>query len=150
MHSIYDYFFTHDKLMATYKNLTPSLRFLPLFNCIQCHLPCVFLIHKGFVDTPKKIQLKFSYMLKHSKGGNVFQNPWKRGYHISMSMVIVRQLSMYQKIAIDYSHTCEHYITYITIFSTHDKWMAVYPKLTYSLCFPPFFNYNQYCYLPSV
>jgi hypothetical protein len=53
-------------------------------------------------------------MLKHSKGGNVFQNPWKKGYYISMSMVIVRQLSMYQKIAIHYSHTCEHYIPHMT------------------------------------
>ena len=29
VHSTYDYFFTHDKSMATYKKLTPILRFLP-------------------------------------------------------------------------------------------------------------------------
>jgi hypothetical protein len=42
MHSIYDYFFTHDKLMATHKKLTPSLRFLPLFNCSKLSFAMCF------------------------------------------------------------------------------------------------------------
>ncbi len=34
--------FTHDKLMATYKKLTPSLYFLPLFNCSQLSFAMCF------------------------------------------------------------------------------------------------------------
>jgi hypothetical protein len=42
---MYEYFFTHDKLMAMYKKLTPSLHLLPLFNYNQ------LLFAMSFFDT---------------------------------------------------------------------------------------------------
>jgi hypothetical protein len=50
--------FLHNKLMDTYKKLTPSLQFLPLFNYNRLLIVMCFFIHYGFVDTFKKNLLK--------------------------------------------------------------------------------------------
>ncbi len=126
MHSIYDYFFTRDKLMVTYKNLTPSLHFLPLFNCSQ--LLFAMWLRKYMLTIrwyTKKIQLNFFFTcLNIAKVGILFQNTWTKGYHISMSMVIVRYLLMYQKITIHYIHTFVSTTFYISPFVFH-TWQMV-------------------------
>jgi hypothetical protein len=75
-HSIYHYFFTHNGLMVTYKKLAFSLHLLSRLNYNQ-----IIICHEfsGYV------QLKIVVHV-----GNLFQNTKTKGYHIFMSMVIVR------------------------------------------------------------
>ncbi len=80
-------------------------------------------------------------MSRHSKGGKVFS--WTLDCHVTMSMVIVRQLLMYKKKLIHYSHIVWLVHSIYDYFFTHDKLMATYKKLTPSLDFLPLFNCNQ-------
>ncbi len=80
-HSMYDYFFTHEKLMVAYQKLTPGLH----FNYNQ------LLFATCFFDTLKicwYIKIKFNWKLlcisKHSKDEKKIQNTLTRSYHVSI------------------------------------------------------------------
>jgi hypothetical protein len=136
----------------SHMKLTPSLCFLQLFNFCQLSFTNWFFnTLKICWYTKKKFNEKFSYMPKHSRGGNVFSKLMDKrlpcfyayGYCKTIVNVSNNNNTIFTNLWI--LHSIYHHW-----FSTHDKWMAAYQKLTYSVCFPPLFNHNQYCYLPSV
>ncbi len=142
MHSIDDYFFKHDKLIATFKKLTSSLCFLPLFNCRQL----------SFVTCLKKNTLRICwYTKKHSiESCHACLNITKVGFFFKFHGQEVATF-LYLWLSYDscyvsknnntlFTHLWTLHSIYHHLFSTHDKWMA------YNLCFLPLFNHNQYCY----
>jgi hypothetical protein len=130
--------------------LTPSLHFLPFFNFNQLTFTmCFFNTLRICWYTKKKFNGKFSYMPKHSRGGNVSSKLMDKrlpcfyvyGYCKIVVNVSKNNNTIFTNLWI--LHSIYHHL-----FSTHCKWMVAYQKLTHSVCFSPLFNHNQYCYLP--
>jgi len=65
--------------------------------------------------------------------GKFFQNTWTKGCHVSISMVIVKYLLMYQKILIHHSHVVWPTHSIYHYFFTHNELMVTYKKLTFTL-----------------
>ncbi len=99
---------------------------------------------------PKKFNWSFHTCINITKVGNFSKSMEKRlpcfyvyGYYKIIVNVSKNSNTLF-------THLWTLHFIYHHLFSTHDKWMVAYQKLTYNLCFPPLFNHNQYCYLPNV
>jgi hypothetical protein len=112
--------------------MTPNILFPPLFkykiSIIICHM--FFNRLKISIYTKDFFNWKLPCMSKHNKSRFFFQNTWISCCHVSMFMVIVRQLLMYQKILIHYSHVVWSIHFLYDYFFTHDKLMVAYKKLS--------------------
>jgi hypothetical protein len=112
----------------SHMKLTPSLCFLQLFNFCQLSFTMWFYNTLRICWYTKKNWMKsFHTCLNIVEVGMFFQNWWTKGNHVSMLMVIVKQLLMFQKITIQYSQICEYYIPYITIGFPHmtNGWLHI-------------------------
>jgi hypothetical protein len=128
IHPMYDYFFTCDKLMATYKKLTHNLHFLSLFNYNYLLFVTCFFFTLRICWYIKKNSIESCYACVNiARVGMFSQNTQIKGYHISMSMVTIKHSLVYQKIAIHYSHNFEQYTPHITTWFPHvtNGWLHI-------------------------
>jgi hypothetical protein len=119
---------------------------------VNCHLPCVFFNTLRICWHTKKNSMEsFHTCLNIVEVGMFFSKLMDKrlpclyvhGYCKTVVNVSKNNNTIFTNLWI--LHSIYHHL-----FSTHDKWMATYKKLTYNLCFSPLFNHNQYCYFRGV
>jgi len=120
--------FMHDKLMATYKKLTPSLCFLPLFNCSQ--LSFAMCLKKNTLRICwyiRKISIESSHTCLNIAKVGIFSKSMDKSlpcfYTYSYCKIVV---NLSKNSSTLFTHLWTLHSIYHHFFFTHDKWMVAY------------------------